>query len=286
MKTVLVTGAKGQLGVCLNDITLESSGNRFLFTDFQELDITNLSDVQEYFSKNNINYCVNCAAFTAVDVAELESVKSQKANAEGPKNLALACKQFDAILIHISTDFVFDGENTSPYLELDSTNPVSVYGQTKLDGEKAIQEKAEKYFIIRTSWLYSEHCNNFMKTMLRLGSERAELSVVNDQIGTPTYAKDLAKVILKIIKSDSNDYGIYHYSNDGVASWYDFADEIFKIEKNSILIKGIPTSAYLTSAKRPKYSVLDKSKIKEMLNIDIPTWKESLKKALVAYHKL
>ncbi|MDT0554132.1 dTDP-4-dehydrorhamnose reductase [Urechidicola vernalis] len=286
MKNVLVTGGNGQLGQCLKDLILNEDGIKFIFTDYKELDITNNVEVSRYFQKNKIDYCINCAAYTAVDLAESESETAIAVNVKGVQNLASACKNSGAILIHVSTDFVFDGTKNTPYREDNLTSPTSVYGSTKLEGEQVIQKTLKEHFIIRTSWLYSEYGNNFMKTMIRLGNERSELGVVNDQIGTPTYAKDLAQVILQIVKSDSDLYGIYHYSNDGVISWFDFAKSIFELENISVQLNGIPTKLYPTPAKRPKYSVLDKTKIKEMLKMNIPYWKDSLKQALQAYHNL
>lgn len=281
MINVLVTGSNGQLGNCLKDLTTNDENFNFIYTDFQELDITNLIAVKQFFSSKKINYCINCAAYTAVDKAESEPDVAYNINVLGAKNLALACKINQATLIHISTDFVFDGKKTTPYTELDATNPISVYGKTKLEGELAIQNILTNYFILRTSWLYSEHGNNFMKTMLKLGKERDELSVVNDQIGTPTYAGDLAKVIIDIIKASKKTYGLYHFSNEGALSWYDFAKAIFNESCLPVNVKPTHTDAYKTVATRPKFSVLDKSKIKNDLQIQIPFWKDSLKKGIM-----
>ena len=201
---------------------------------------------------------------------------------QGAKNLAIACREFDAILIQVSTDFVFDGEKKEPYTETDVAKPISVYGASKLQGEIEIKQTLETYFILRTSWLYSEHGANFMKTMLRLAETRDEISVVSDQIGTPTYAGDLADVILKIISSKNTNFGLYHYSNEGLASWYDFAKAIFEASNLKIKLNAIKTEAYPTPAKRPFYSVIDKAKIKSILGIETPNWSESLLKALKA----
>ena len=285
MKTVLVTGGNGQLAKCIKDVIRKDGKTQFIFTDLDDLDITNQLEVQTYFDKNKIDYCINCAAYTAVDFAETNKENAREINVEGVNNLAIACKSQNTLFIQISTDFVFDGEKNEFYLEGDETNPLSVYGQTKLDGEKTLQNILKNHFIIRTSWLYSEYGNNFMKTMLKLGNEREELSIVNDQIGTPTYAKDLARVVLKIIETQSQAFGTYHYSNEGIVSWFDFAKEIFHQEKIKIKLNPIPTSAYPTPAKRPKYSVLDKDKIKETFNIEIPFWKKSLTHALDSYRK-
>ncbi len=277
---VLVTGTNGQLGQSLQFISGNYPEINFVFFSSAELDITNLENCKSIFTKYNPTFCINTAAYTAVDKAETEVEKAEQINAIGAQNIAEVCKENNTILIHISTDFVFDGNSNIPYIEKDIPNPSGVYGQTKLEGEIAIQNTWEKHFIIRTSWVYSQFGNNFMKTMLRLSSERETLSVVNDQIGTPTNAVDLAETILKIIchselVSESN-FGTYNFSNEGQCSWYDFANEIFKQTKIDIDLKPISTEAYPTAAKRPKYSVLDKSKIKEVFGISILDWKTSL----------
>jgi len=285
MKTVLVTGSDGQLGMCLREVAKLVEKLQFIFTNSSELDITDKTAVFSFFADKNIDYCINCAAYTAVDKAEIEVEKATKINVEGVQNLAESCKKKGTILIHISTDFVFDGTKNTPYLETNKTNPKSIYGDTKLQGEKVIKSVLKKYFIIRTSWLYSEYGNNFMKTMLRLGKERDTLNVVNDQKGTPTYAGDLAKVILKVVETSNSDFGMYHYSNKGMTTWYEFAKEIFEERKISIDIKPIRTEEYPTAAERPKYSALDSSKIKSVLDIEILFWKKSLKKALKNINK-
>ena len=283
MMNVLVTGSNGQLASCIKDLAKQYDGLNFIYTDYKELDICDLSQVNTFFESNKkIDYCINCAAYTAVDKAETEVDKAFEINADGAKNLAIACREFDAILIQISTDFVFDGEKKEPYTETDVAKPISVYGASKLKGEVEIQKINKKYFIIRTSWLYSEHGTNFMKTMLKLAETRDEISVVSDQIGTPTYAGDLADVILKIISSKNTNFGLYHYSNEGVASWYDFAKTIFEASNLKIKLNAIKTEAYPTPAKRPFYSVIDKAKIKSILGIETPNWSESLLKALKA----
>ena len=219
----MVTGSNGQLASCIKDLAKQYDGLNFIYTDYKELDICDLNQVNTFFKSNKkIDYCINCAAYTAVDKAESDVEKAFEINANGAKNLAIACREFDAILIQISTDFVFDGEKKEPYTETDVAKPISVYGASKATrGELKLQQTLETYFILRTSWLYSEHGANFMKTMLRLAETRDEISVVSDQIGTPTYAGDLADVILKIISSKNTNFGLYHYSNEGVASWYD-----------------------------------------------------------------
>ena len=277
---VLVTGANGQLGQAIQFISGKYPEIDFVFCSSSDLDITNLENCKAVFAKHQPHFCINTAAYTAVDKAESESDKAHLINAVGPENLAKVCKEFDTILVHISTDFIFDGTSKVPYLETDVPNPKSIYGQTKLDGEIAIQKNWEKHFIVRTSWVYSQFANNFMKTMLRLASELDNLSVVNDQIGTPTNAVDLAEVLLKIITSCQTEshevFGIYNFSNEGVCSWYDFAATIFHQKGIEIDLKPIPTDSYPTPAKRPAYSVLDKTKIKKVFGVEIKNWKESL----------
>lgn len=280
MKNVLVTGGKGQLASCINDLIEEHVQYNFIFVDYDELDITIKNEVNHFFETNKIDYCINCAAYTAVDKAESEEKLAEAVNEKGAQYLAEACNKFKAVLIQVSTDFVFNGKKTTPYKEEDLASPLGVYGLTKLNGETTITNCLKEYFIIRTAWLYSEHGNNFVKTMLRLGKEREEISVISDQIGTPTYAGDLAKVILKVLTEKSKSYGTYHYSNEGIASWYDFSKAIF--EYSGLLIKVFPinTEAYPTPAKRPNYSVMDKIKIKKTLGVNIPYWRDSLKKCL------
>ncbi|GAA4068330.1 dTDP-4-dehydrorhamnose reductase [Flavobacterium cheonanense] len=281
---VLVTGANGQLGQALQSISGNYPEIDFVFCDSTRLDITDLNNIKQSFKQFKPDYCINAAAYTAVDKAESEPEKAQLINVIGAKNLAEVCKEYDTILLHISTDFVFDGTNKTAYKEEDTPNPTGVYGLTKLQGEKAIQETFDNYFIIRTSWVYSQFANNFMKTMLRLASERDSLSVVNDQIGTPTNAVDLAEVLISIIIKTQNSqpetrniFGIYNFSNEGRCSWYDFAKEIFEINNVNINLSAIPTTSFPTPAKRPAYSVLDKTKIKKFFQVEIKDWKESLK---------
>ncbi|WP_044210245.1 dTDP-4-dehydrorhamnose reductase [Flammeovirga sp. OC4] len=276
MKNILVTGSKGQLGSELQFLSNDQNNFNFTFVDIKDLDITNLENVIEFFTKEKFDYCINCAAYTAVDKAESDQEVAYKVNVEGPRNLAIGSKINQTILFHISTDFVFKGESSTAYTENMSTSSLGIYGETKLKGEQAIAEEISSFYIIRTAWLYSSFGNNFVKTMLRLGRERNELGVIVDQIGTPTYARDLAKVILAMIDFDKENFGIYHYSNEGVASWYDFAKTIFAIKNIEVMVNPIPTSAYPTSAKRPSFSLLDKSKIKKIFNISIPYWQESL----------
>ncbi|MEO8517328.1 MAG: dTDP-4-dehydrorhamnose reductase [Flavobacterium sp.] len=273
---ILVTGASGQLGQAIQHIAPDYTDCQFIFASSQELDITNQEKVNQFFEHNKIDFCINAAAYTAVDKAESETDKAESINVLGPKNLAFACKKHHVKLIHISTDFVFDGASKQPYLETDATSPINVYGKTKRDGEVVIIENLKEYFIVRTSWVYSQFANNFMKTMLRLASERDSLSIVSDQVGSPTNAVDLAKATLSIVKSNSTAYGIYNFSNEGMASWYDFAKEIFRINNIAIEVSPIPSEAFPTPAIRPKYSVLSKSKIKEVFGIEIKIWQEAL----------
>ena len=287
---VLVTGANGQLGKSLQFIAPNYPDIHFVFCSSTDLDISNVENCQAVFSKIQPNYCINAAAYTAVDKAESEAEKAHLINVIGPKNLAAVCKQYSTVLLHVSTDFVFDGDfsklslraQSRSYSENDIPNPTGVYGQTKLEGEKVIQATFDNYYIIRTSWVYSQFGNNFMKTMLRLASERDSISVVNDQIGTPTNAVDLAEALIQIILTDNrqpttDNFGVYNFSNEGQCSWYDFAKEIFEINNKNIDLKPIPTLSFPTPAKRPKFSVLDKSKIKQIFGIEIKSWEERLK---------
>ena len=279
MRNVLVTGSGGQLASCINDIEKQYEGLNIIYTDRHQLNICDLNQIDAFFKSNpKIDYCINCAAYTAVDKAESDVDKAFEINAQGAKNIALVCSEYDATLIHISTDFVFDGQKTEPYKETDIPNPINVYGASKLKGEVEIQKILENYFIIRTSWLYSKHGNNFMKTMLKLAETRDEISVVSDQIGTPTYAGDLAKVVLKIMDSNNKNFGLYHYSNEGVASWHDFAKAILESYEYATSVIPISSSQYPTAAIRPKYVVLDTEKAKDIFNIQIPKWEVSLKK--------
>ncbi len=277
---VLVTGANGQLGQCLKALSSGCAGINFEFVSSAQLDIANRQDIDVFFRNKNYDYCINCAAYTAVDLAEKEEVKAFLINAESVQHLANACKVNSVTLIHFSTDFVFDGKKSSPYTEDDQPNPINVYGSSKLKGETYIQSVLEHYFIIRTSWLYSEYGHNFVKTMLRLSSEKDKLTIVNDQIGSPTHAMNLAEFVIRIIISKSSQYGIYNYSNSGETSWHEFAKAIFELKQKKITILPIPTTEYPTPASRPKYSVLNTQKAQRTFNIEIENWKTSLKKAL------
>jgi len=280
MKKILVTGAKGQLGKCLNLISIDYPTLEFSFKDSNSLDITNAAKVENELAQEAYDYCINCAAYTAVDNAEENIKLAREVNTIGAKNLAQACLKFKTTLVHISTDFVFNGESNKPYQENDKAAPISVYGRTKLNGELEISSILPQHFIIRTSWLYSEFENNFVKTMLKLSATRNVLTIISDQVGSPTYAKDLAKVVLSIILSNKTDYGVYHYSNEGVASWYDFTKAIFEIKNINTKVQPIPSTSYPTPANRPYYSILNKEKIKNTFSINIPYWKTSLKNCL------
>lgn len=280
MKNIIIIGGHGQLGQCLQDTIKPDTGYNFIFLGSADLDITNTSQVQELFTKYQPTYCINCAAYTAVDQAEEDLDRAFEINEFAVKRLAESCLFHGTVLIHISTDFVFNGDSSIPLTENLPTSPVNVYGLSKLKGEQEIEAILENYYIIRTSWLYSEKANNFAKTMLKLAQSRNELTVIFDQIGTPTYAMDLAAVILKIVKEDIQAYGLYHYSNEGVASWYDFAKAVFEFADIDMKVLPVASSAFVTKAKRPHYSVLDKSKIKSTLGIEIPYWRESLNRCI------
>ncbi|NAS10980.1 dTDP-4-dehydrorhamnose reductase [Poritiphilus flavus] len=280
MTKILVTGSEGQLGKSLQHIAQDYPHLQFVFTDLSELDIASAEAVDEFLRDGAFDYCINCAAYTKVDQAEEEQELSSSINADGCKNLALACAKTACVLIQISTDFVFDGNKAEPYTETDRPNPLSHYGSSKLQGEQYVQDLLDTYFIIRTSWVYSEYGHNFLKTMIRLSGERSELGVVEDQIGSPTYAMDLAGFLLYLIQTGSTAYGIYHYSNEGQISWYDFAREIFKQSGADIRLNPIRTEDYPTAAQRPKNSTLSKARTKAAFDIEIPNWKESLRVCL------
>jgi dTDP-4-dehydrorhamnose reductase len=280
-KSILVTGANGQLGNELRELSVLYTDYTFFFVGISDLDLSNTDDIRTYFVDNTIDVIINCAAYTAVDKAESEQALANAINATAVDTLARIAKEKAISLIHISTDYVFDGKNSKPYRETDAPHPQGVYGQTKLDGEEAMLAiNPAKSIIIRTSWLYSSFCNNFVKTMLRLGKEREELGVIYDQVGTPTYARDLAQAILSIIQHPNlnaqKSTEIYHFSNEGVCSWYDFALAIFELSDIHCTVKPIETLDYPTPAKRPHYSLLNKAKIKNTFDITIPYWKDSL----------
>ena len=281
--TILVTGANGQLGHEFDVLIALYPNYNFLFVGKDDLPIDDFDLVKNYFTNNAINYCINCAAYTAVDKAETESETAFLINATAVANLATICEQFKVQLIHISTDYVFDGTARQPYKETAATNPVSIYGQSKLKGEELVLQNYPAAIIIRTSWVYSSFKNNFVKTMLRLMKDRESISVVNDQFGCPTYAADLANAIMIIIGNCSTtnyQLQIFNYCNQGVISWYQFALAIKELTNSNCKINPIPTAQYPTLAKRPQYSVLDTFKIKDSYKITIPHWKDSLRKCL------
>ena len=279
MNNILVTGSNGQLGSEIKALASKYANYNFIFTDVAELDIANHKVVEEFINTHRINTIINCAAYTAVDKAEGQEDLANNINYLAVANFAQIAKKNTIKLIHISTDYVFDGTNYKPYIETDVPNPQSVYGQTKLDGELALQKiNPANAIIIRTSWVYSKFGSNFVKTMLRLAETRDEISVVADQIGSPTNAADLANAILRILPNINNEsVELFHYSNEGVCSWYDFAKAIFELSSLDIKIHPIETNQYPTPAKRPYYSVLSKNKIKEDYQIEIPYWRTSLK---------
>ena len=276
MKQLLVTGANGQLAKCIQDAVSSSSDMNFIFTTREQLDVTNKASIQEIFSKNNITHCINTAAYTNVEKAESEPEKAFAINAEGAKNLAEVCAENGTILIHVSTDYVFDGSKTSTYLETDQPNPINVYGASKLAGEAHVQRICKKHFILRTSWLYSQYGNNFLNTIRKHGKAGTQLKVTTEQTGTPTNANDLAAVLLMLVENEQIDYGLYHFSNAGTATWYDFAKEILTRSSELNLSNLAKTEHYRTFAKRPEYSVLSTNKIEKMLNIKTLDWKKSL----------
>lgn len=286
---ILITGANGQLGSELKKLAISAPPSTiFTFTDIEELNITDSATVRAFFEQNQFDFCINAAAYTAVDKAETDQEKAQLINVEAVRLLAEQCHRQNAVFIHVSTDYVFDGKSYLPYSENDMTSPTSVYGITKLAGEQIAFQENPQTIVLRTAWLYATFGHNFLKTMLRLAETKSSISVVADQIGTPTYAEDLAQTILQIIDflkvSTKNEtlFGVYHYSNEGVASWYDFAHAIFEMKNVKIALKPIKSSEYPTPAARPAYSVLDKSKIKSSFGVQIPHWRESLKKCIEA----
>ncbi len=274
---ILITGANGQLGK-----ELAKRLKNAVLADVEELDITDFDAVSKFVKEHAINVIVNAAAYTAVDAAEDDDVAAYKVNVLGPENLAkTGCK-----IVHISTDYVFDGKGYKPYQPSDEAKPLSVYGRTKLAGEQAVLKNAKEAVILRTAWLYSAHGKNFVKTMLRLGAEKEQIGVVSDQIGTPTYAGDLADAIVQILPQiNAKTKGVYHFTNEGVCSWYDFATAIMLEAGLKCKVEPLPSSAYPTKAVRPFYSVLDKTSLKEQFGLKIPYWRESLKKCLKEIEK-
>lgn len=281
MSTILVTGANGQLGNEMRNLSSTDPANRYLFTDVQELDITDLARVQAFLSENVVDYIVNCAAYTAVDKAESDIELCRKINAFAVENLAKASAAIGARMIHVSTDYVYSGTHYMPYVESDAVAPTSVYGVTKLEGEQLLLAANPASVILRTSWLYSPYGNNFVKTMLRLGREREKLSVVFDQVGTPTYAADLAAAIVAILNAPEFIPGIYNFSDEGVCSWYDFTLTIHRMAGiDTCRVSPIDTADYPSAATRPFYSVMNKKKIKATYGVKIPHWEESLQKCI------
>jgi len=280
MKKILVTGANGQLGRCIKDATKQFPQMEFTFADRDQLNIDEATSVKKYFEENSFDYCINTAAYTNVEKAESDADAAFKTNAEGVKNLAEACNSSHIVLLHVSTDYVFDGEKNTPYVETDTTNPISVYGASKLTGEQYIEENCEAYFIFRTSWLYSQYGHNFLNSMLGAVKKNIALSITTEQLGTPTNANDLAEAVLAIVASGSKAYGLYHFSNTGSGTWYDFAEAIFTYSRQLKNVKLGKTAHYRTFAKRPAYSILSTEKFKKTFGISPIDWKTSLAQLL------
>ena len=282
MLNLLITGSKGQLGHEFREASALYPFYNFIFTDIGELDITNAGNVERFFRDQNVDVVINCAAYTAVDQAELEPDAAMRINRDAVANLVNACKMHITYMVHISTDYVFDGKGSKPYREDDLTNPQSSYGRSKLAGEEAMLNCLEKGMIIRTSWLYSSFGANFVKTIIKKGTETGELKVVSDQFGCPTYAKDLAVTILDILPKalSSHRLEIFHYSNEGECSWFEFALAAVEMAKTSCRVYPVTSGEFPQKAPRPRYSVMDKTKIKEHFGIKIPEWKESLRECL------
>ncbi|MFP4288051.1 MAG: dTDP-4-dehydrorhamnose reductase [Bacteroidales bacterium] len=279
---ILITGSNGQLGSEFRQLESKYKEHKFFFTDVDDLDITDADASAKFVKNNGIQVCVNCAGYTAVDKAENDKIQAMLVNATAVKNLAIACAKANALFVHISTDYVFEGKNYKPYTENDTASPKSIYGKTKLDGEIEVIFNAKRALIFRTSWLYSSFGNNFVKTMVEKGKSLGELRVVYDQIGSPTYAADLAQAILSIMEKVPSKMRteIYNFSNEGIASWYDFAKAIFDIKNIDCNVVPVPSKEYKTDAVRPFYSILDKSKIKKDFGLTIPYWRDSLKRCL------
>lgn len=280
MKKILITGANGQLGNEIRVASAQFPQFRFFFTDVTELDICNREAVHAYMAENHMDGIVNCAAYTAVDKAEDDAETCYRINRDAVKNLAEAAREYKLDIIHVSTDYVFDGKSYLPYTEVMPVNPSSVYGKSKLEGERILMEICPEAVIVRTSWLYSSFGNNFVKTMLRLGQERDKLNVIFDQVGTPTYAADLAVALLSILAAGKPAAGIYHYSNEGVCSWYDFTRSIHRLAGISCDLVPIESKEYPVRTPRPHFSVLNKAKIKQTYGIEIPHWEDSLEKCI------
>ena len=280
MINLLVTGSSGQLGQCLKQQLQNTGDISCYFATREDLDITNSDEVQRFFSEHNFDYCINTAAYTNVEKAESEQKEAFLINAEGAYSLAKACKKHNVVLLHISTDYVFDGMAKTPYQEQDPTNPLNVYGASKLKGEQHIGDTWNKHFIIRTSWLYSQYGHNFLNSMLQFAKQKKALTITTQQKGTPTNANDLAQVLVTIIKTGNARYGVYHFSNQGEATWYDFAEAIFKATGEIDTVNLAKTEHYATFAKRPSYSVLNCNKLKDTLGITYRNWEDSLKQII------
>ena len=280
MINLLVTGSSGQLGQCLKQLLLSATDISCYFAAREDLDITNGDEIQRFFSEHNFDYCINTAAHTNVEKAESEQKEAFLINAEGANSLAKACKKHNVVLLHISTDYVFDGMAKTPYQEQDRTNPLNVYGASKLKGEQHIVDAWNKHFIIRTSWLYSQYGHNFLNSMLEFAKQKKALTITTQQKGTPTNANDLAQVLVTIIKTGNARYGVYHFSNQGEATWYDFAKAIFKATGEIDTVNLAKTEHYATFAKRPAYSVLNCNKLKDTLGITYRNWEDSLKQII------
>ncbi|QAA83234.1 dTDP-4-dehydrorhamnose reductase [Aequorivita sp. H23M31] len=280
MKKILVTGANGQLGRCIKDAASEFPALEFVFASKEDLNIENADSIKDFFRNNNFSHCINTAAYTNVEKAESEKEKAFSINAEAVKNLAVVCKENDTVLLHISTDYVFDGKKESPYLESDPTNPINVYGSSKLKGEQCLQEICDKIYIFRTSWLYSQYGHNFLKTILKYVEEEKILTITTEQIGTPTNANDLARALLETIENDPEEYGLYHFSNREETTWFGFAEEILRQTGKLEVASLAKTNHYRTFAARPAYSVLDNAKAKNMLGLKNRDWRESLESVI------
>lgn len=273
MKKVLITGSNGQLGKALNQQLKDNKNFQVINTDVDELDITKFSEVNEFVKKIKPNIIINCAAHTAVDICEKQKDKAYRINAVGPKNLSVTAKEIGAVIVQVSTDYVFDGKKIGKYTESDRANPQSVYGQTKWEGEEFVRKTNEKHFIVRTAWLYGDG-KNFVRTMLQLAENSAEIRVVEDQVGTPTSAKEVAKVIMKLVETEF--YGTYHATCEGQCSWADFSEEIFRLSGKDIHVKRITSEEYKTAAKRPQNSVLDNKNLREKIGYSMLGWEDAL----------
>jgi len=280
MKTILITGSKGQLGNEMQQIAVHYPQFNFIYTDVDELDICDKTALDDFVKANSVNFIVNCAAYTAVDKAEDDVALCYKINSDAVRNIGEVAALNGIKVVHVSTDYVFDGTNYIPYKEDQEVSPATVYGKSKLAGEQALIESCNEAVIIRTAWLYSSFGNNFVKTMMKLGTERDSLNVVFDQVGSPTYATDLAEAIMKVVSSENFVAGIYHFSDEGVCSWYDFTKTIHKIAGITCNVQPIESKDFPARTPRPHYSVLNKAKIKSIYGITIPHWEESLEKCI------